>query len=423
MHDRPVLPAGADLLLRIMRGDDPECLQELQSLSSNEWEELTLTAVEYRLGTQLLQNLNRFGVVLLQIPESARDRLVALTRSNVQRNLVRQFQLRDLANACDDADIPFLIMKGLWLVELAYRDVSMRDSGDIDVLVRADDMPRFTRILSGLGYVLPAGVEDIREVASSRHEFDVVHPKRSTSLDVHWAITSSHEAPVDEPSFWQRTEQYRLAGRDCLSLGVEDHLLLICFHAAVHHRFLYVGPRALFDVAQVIEKPPRPIDWNEFVNRAKSLGWERGTWLMLELVKVYIGVQPPPSVMNNLRPPGKQDSTVLIAALEAMFLDQSHVQRLDTSLVKLFSEGNWRRRCRWFVNRFFPPPEDVASHFQMKVADDDLLGLRFKRWWFLLRKNLPMLSELLLPNSRRRAELERSMLLHSWLNDDMRDTK
>ena len=423
MHDRAVLPAGADLLLRIMRGDDPACLQDLQSLSTNEWEELTLTAVEYRLGAQLLQNLNRLGVALLQIPESARDRLVALTRSNVQRNLVRQFQLRDLANACDVADIPFLIMKGLWLVELAYRDVSMRDSGDIDVLVRADDMPRFTRILSGLGYVLPAGVADIREVAPSRHEFDVVHPKRSTSLDVHWAITSSLEAPVDEPSFWLRAEQYRLAGRHCLSLGVEDHLLLICFHAAVHHRFLYVGPRALFDVAQVIENPPRTIDWNEFVDRAKSLGWERGTWLMLELVRVYIGVQPPPFVMNGLRPPGAQDPAVLIAALEAMFLDQSHVQRLDTSLVRLFSEGNWRRRCRWFVNRFFPPPEDVASHFQMKVVHDDLLGLRFKRWWFLLRKNIPMLSELLLPNSRRRAELERSMLLHSWLNDDMHDTK
>ena len=423
MHDRAVLPPGADLLLRIMRDGNPACSQDLLSLSPNEWEELTLTAVEYRLGAQLLQNLNRLGLSLPQIPESASDRLVALTRSNVQRNLVRQLQLRDLVDACDEADIPFLIMKGLWLVELAYRDVSMRDSGDIDVLVGADDMPRFTRILSGLGYVLPAGIEDIREVAPSRHEFDVVHPNRRTSLDVHWAITSPHEGPVDEPSFWQRAEQYRLAGRDCLSLRVEDHLLLICFHAAVHHRFLYVGPRALFDVAQVIEKPPRPIDWNEFIDRAKALGWERGTWLMLELVKVYIGVQPPPFVMNSLRPPGEQDSAVLIAALEAMFLDQSHAQRFDTSLVKLFSEEDWKRRCRWFVNRIFPPPEDVASHFQMKVVHDDLLGLRFKRWWFLLRKNLPMLSELLLPNSRRRSELERSMLLHSWLNDDMRDTK
>lgn len=423
MHDRAVLPPGADLLLCIMRNDDPACLRDLQSLSPNEWDELTLTAIEYRLGAQMLQNLNRLGVDLPQIPESARARLVALTRSNVQRNLVRQLQLRDLANACDEADIPFLIMKGLWLVELAYRDVSMRDSGDIDVLVRADDLPRFTRILSGLGYALPAGIEDIREVAPSRHEFDVVHPKRRTSLDVHWSITSPHEGPVDEPSFWQRAEQYRLAGRDCSSLGVEDHLLLICFHAAVHHRFLYVGPRSLIDVAQVIENPPQPIDWVEFVDRAKSLGWERGTWLMLELVRVYIGVQPPPFVMNDLHQPEEQDCAVLIAALEAMFLDQSHAQRLDTSLVKLFSEGDWKGRCRWFVNRFFPPPEDVASHFQRKVAHDDLLGLRFKRWWFLLRKNLPMLSELLLPNSPRRAELERSMLLHSWLNDEVRDTK
>ena len=227
MHDRAVLPPGADLLLRIMRDGNPACSQDLQSLSPNEWDKLTLTAVEYRLGAQLLQNLNRLGVSLPQIPESASDRLVALTRSNVQRNLVRQLQLRDLVDACDEADIPFLIMKGLWLVELAYRDVSMRDSGDIDVLVGADDMPRFTRILSGLGYVLPAGVEDIREVAPSRHEFDVVHPNRRTSLDVHWAITSPHEGPVDEPSFWQRAEQYRLAGRDCLSLRVEDHLLLI----------------------------------------------------------------------------------------------------------------------------------------------------------------------------------------------------
>jgi hypothetical protein len=423
MPDPAGLPPGAELLLRILRVDHSACLQDLQSLSPTEWEELTNTAVTYRLGAQLLQRLNQIGMNMLQVPASARDRLVELTRLNVQRNLVRQLQLRDLANACEEADIPFLVMKGLWLVELSYQDISIRDSGDIDVLVRADDMPRFTRLLSGLGYALPAEIEDIREVAPSRHEFDVVHHKRKTSLDVHWAITSHHEGTVDEPSFWHRAEKYRLAGRDCLSLGVEDHLLLICFHAAFHHRFLYVGPRSLFDVAQVIKKPPWAIDWNGFVDRARSLGWERGTWLMLELVRVHVGVEPPSFVMDGLRPAGKPNPAVLIAALETMFLDQSHVQRLDTSLVKLFSEASLMKRCRWFLKRFFSPSEDVASHFQVKVADEEMLGLRFKRWWFLLRKNMPMLFELLLPNSARRAELGRSTLLHSWLNTQARETE
>ena len=95
-------------------------------------------------------------------------------------------------------------MKGLWLVENVYRDLKARHSGDIDLLVRPEDMPRCTRLVRTLGFKVPGDIGDVREITAANQEFSLFNPATGTGFDLHCSLTHlREEAPVDDDRFRQ----------------------------------------------------------------------------------------------------------------------------------------------------------------------------------------------------------------------------
>jgi hypothetical protein len=334
-------------------------------------------------------------------------------------NLQRQAQLRQMLSTCEAGGISFLLMKGLWIVEQLYENLAARSSGDIDILLKPEDMPRFTRLMQRLGYELDPTINDIRDIAPG-NEFPLPTLDGSNRYDVHWSMTHpGNESPIDEDKIWARSDFVTLAGKPCQSLCLEDHVLLLCFHAAIHHRFLYVGPRAMVDIAQAIKTPPRPIQWEELVTRAQEMGWSRGVWLMLDLVREHLGVQPPQAILDALRPENAEDSSIRKAALEAMFMDQAHKDVMGVEVVKLFSQAHWSDRLAHVWKRLFPSPAYISGVFQLSIHDARLPWiypwLYVKRWQRILRDNLPKLLRLATRNPEQRSELERSQTILRWL--------
>lgn len=411
----------AELLLQILHADpalpDPK---RLEALGASEWEGLTAEAIRYRLAYQVSEYLKTQETLRTKVPESCMERLSQTVRFTLMYNLQRQAQLRQMQMACEAEGIPFLLMKGLWIVEQLYPTLAARASGDIDILLKPDDMPRFTRLVQRLGFDVPANIADIREIMQGSHEFPLAHPSISCHFDVHWSPTHPlNESPVDEESIWARSEAVMVAGRPCQSLCLEDHLLLLCFHAAVHHRFLYVGPRAMVDIAQAIQTPPRPIHWDEVVGRAHEMGWSRGVWLILDLVREHLGVQPPQASLDALKPDNAENSSIREAALEAMFLDQQHAQTLGVEVVRVFNQSLGGEVFWHIVRRLFPTPGFIAGYFQVSVHDQRLPWiypwLYIKRWGLMLQEKLPKLISLISSDHHRRDELQRSRTIVRWL--------
>ena len=411
----------ADLLLQILHTDsslpDP---QRLEALGPLEWEQLTAEAVRYRLAFQFNEYLKANKVLQVSVPASCLARLNQIVRLTRIFNLQRQAQLRQMLTTCEAEGIPFLLMKGLWIVDQLYQNMAARASGDIDLLFKPEDMPRFTRMVQRLGYKVDPSIGDIREIVQGNHEFPLPTLDGSNRYDVHWSMTHpGNESPIDEDKIWARSDFVTLAGKPCQSLCLEDHVLLLCFHAANHHRFLYVGPRAMVDIAQAIKTPPRPIQWGELVTRAQEMGWSRGVWLMLDLVREHLGVQPPQAILDALRPDNAEDASIRKAALDAMFMDQQSKQKLGIEVVRLFNQASWSERFTHVLRRLCPGSHFIAGYFQISIHDPRLPWiypwLYVKRWGLILQKNLPKLLELVSSNPRRKEELQRSKTIILWL--------
>ena len=413
-----LLPRSTGLLLQFLHGDpalpDPA---DLAGLRAADWDALTDEAIDCRIAFQVCERLKADPRRLASAPGACIGRLEDVVRGTLLRNLRQQGHLREMLTALQAADIPVLLVKGLWLAETVYRDHRARATGDIDLLFRPHDMTRLTQLARELGFDVPPGARSVCELAPSANEFPLRHPGKKSFFDVHWSLTRPPlEAAVDEEKFWQRSETATLGGRLCRGLSLEDQLLYVCFHAVEHHRFLYVGPRALVDVALLVSRPPRPLDWDAIATRARELRWQRGLWLMLDLAREYLGVMPPPAILDALRPPAPPDAQTRRAFIAALFLDQLHAVSLPANVVRALDERSGRRRVALLLRRLFPTRESVATYFNRPADAPDIYWLYLKRMLMLGSAHLPKIGKLLYGDAASQHELERVRLINRWFD-------
>lgn len=410
----------SNLLLEILHCNpslpDPA---RLMALSTDDWQAFTAEAIRFRMAFQVKTFLDANSQLSGIVPQVCLDQLGERVRKTLMNNLLQQAHLRDMLALLKEEDIPVMLLKGLWLGETVYRDLKARATGDIDLLLRLEEMPRFTKLLVERGFDVPKDTANICDLAPAKNEFPLINPARNSFFDIHWALTLSPiQKPVDEETFWQRSEIYTIAGLPCRSLCVEDHLLYLCFHAADHHRFNYIGPRALLDVACLIAHPPHPIKWDDLVTRARELAWERAVWLMLDLTRVHLGSQVPQSVLNELCPAGGNDQLIHSMAIDAIFLDQPHTHNLHVNIVRLTEERSLLKRAAFFYERLFPASEEIATKFMTSVNSPGIRWLYFKRIGLLIKKHLPKIFLMMFKNVAVMAEKERIKAIDNWMEGD-----
>ena len=416
-----MMPRFMKLLLEVLHCDPVRSsLESLTPFTSTDWEQFVTEAIEYRVAFQVHEHLKSDLLRIKLVPQASLDRLTESINMTVVSNLRQQANLNKLLSACQAINLPVMLLKGLWLVETVYRDIRARSSSDIDLLFRPEDMPRFTQLAKELGFDLPENVTDIRDLMPAKNEFSLIQsfydPQFPIHWDLHWSLTHPlKDRPIDEEKLWDRSEIVTIAGIDCRSLCVEDHFLFLCFHAAEHHSFNYVGPRALLDIARLITSPPKPIDWDDLIVRAHELGWNRGTWLMLELIREHFGVQPPQFVFDNLESKGEDLSQIRVAAIEAVFLSQDHHKKLSKNIIRLLSDRSFRNRAKIVMNGIFPPKEVVATQFH-KPIDTPWFFLLYLRRWGKVTKYLPSIFGLARRQDTRMIELERGRIIDNWIN-------
>lgn len=392
-------------------------------LTEPQWSDLTREAIRLRLPYALDQFLQQHPDVASRMPENCRKRLKNRQRKTLLLNLQRQAQLRKMVDALDAEGIPYLLMKGLWVVEVLYGNLAARNSGDIDLLFKPNDMPKFTRLAQRMGFALNASLNDIRDLAPMGHEFPLTHPDLDVTFDIHWSMTHPvFERSVDESGFWERAQDVPLAGRTCRSFDLEDHLLLLAYHAAEHHRFQYVGPRAVLDLAQALRTPPRPIDWHLLIQRAETFGWNRGLDLMLELVREVTGLAAPESIRAELLPHLANHSEIQALALQALLLDQNPHDAIGSKVVRLLDKMSSWQRLQYLYDRLLPSSEFIRQYFFLAPNEIrgrmHLLTLYLIRWQRLFKPNLTKLIALWWGDPARRAEIHRSAKLQKWLEGD-----
>ncbi len=264
-----------------------------------DWADLISLAARHRLLPLLYRHVN--AVAPLAVPRVAFVELWRAHEDTARRNKTLAAELLRILRALEANAIPAVAYKGPVLAQALYGDLSLREYGDLDILVRRDDILRACAALAPEGYVPDYPLTPALEAAfldsSAQYHRVLVHRDSGASVELHWK--TDPDFPVESPQdsgWWSRMGRTSLEGEAIRTLSAEEQVLMCALHVTKHHGYRLGW---LVDVAELIRQHPR-LDWDWVVARAEHLWCTRRLGVSLQLAGDLIDAPLPERVRQRL---------------------------------------------------------------------------------------------------------------------------
>lgn len=337
----------------------------LEGLAAGKWDERSEAPLQSVNQTELAEWLVRQGLAPLAysrcrdtFPELA-TQLAGSYFSTVARNTLRFHELFVVLDRFQAVGIPVVLLKGAALAQAAYGGLSLRPMGDVDIWLRAVDMPRAAAVMRELGF--QERTRDDRPLALQFLSRGEIQFYGRGLVELHWSPFPGwwlcRTAAVDDDAAWERKEPLALGGEGLTrrlspageeqaqlvyQLAADDMVIQVAVHLAVNSQFAPPwGLRGLMDVVltaraglaaqrpepfgfaagEPVEPQDRPfgpsialragfaqdkqgrrVDWAAVAERARR--WRVGTavWVVLDLAERLIGLPGVDEALVRLRP-------------------------------------------------------------------------------------------------------------------------
>ncbi len=219
----------------------------------------------------------------------------------IQNTFVAQ-ELGRVHRRFEEADLPLLAMKGPVLAQVAYGDISLRQSVDADVAIPGDQFSEADRLLRDLGYEHAAkreGMSGWRGSLSRYLDGQWEFTRGNTfTLDVHTRLMPpGYSFPPDFHPFWDRARPVRLTDDVAVQgFSPEDRLLVLVHHGIKNQ---WRALRHVADMAAVIRG--EDINWELLCDRAEAMNATRALKLGLQMARDLLDVALPSRVRERFQ--------------------------------------------------------------------------------------------------------------------------
>lgn len=189
-----------------------------------------VTAILYR---------NLRGNMTRGIDERTLDRMeITFIDCILQDELISE-TIKHIASASKSRGLDMIFLKGATIAKRYYADSSMRPAGDIDILIRRDDIDKCKDLMLSLNFRMDRPeLENLRRTKKS--ELRYFSPKTSMFVETHWDFVNSKTLRKNllspDESLWARAETMMIDGIQINVLSKEHLIVYHCIHLAHHHQ-------------------------------------------------------------------------------------------------------------------------------------------------------------------------------------------
>jgi len=214
-----------------------------------DWGEVVALAEDWEFNALLGSRLRTFSSNVMPVAD-----MELIERREMQSrafSIVLALEQAALISAMEDSGVQSMALKGPVLSVIAYEDVSVRPSADIDLLVRERDLVHARDVLLHEGFApfYPTG----SELALSRRGHALEFAKGKIKVELHSQLLSRHLAlTIDsDTNLWSSSRMVECGGRAIRTLGPEHTMLFHCAHGTKHR---WSRMKWLLEVAQLWDR-------------------------------------------------------------------------------------------------------------------------------------------------------------------------
>lgn len=352
---------------------DPIITQRLKFLLQTDidWYYLIQIASNHGVVPMLYQNLNNNFSEL--VPRLILTRLQENFFTNVVHNMSVTDELLKVLEFLNIHNIPAIPFKGPVLAVLAYKNLALRQFGDLDILIHKQDALKIKQLLLSQGYKLASSpplthIQDLLYLQAAC-EYRFISKDGRFALEPHWNFTKKNLCISLNPEFlWQRLEKISFSGTTITTFSPEDSLLIVCINGTKDR---WSSLKHICDVAELIRTHPQ-IDWDKLLARTQIIGCRRILLLGLFLANNLLGIELSEKIWQSIA----TDAAVKNLALQVMqklFDSYSYSQSLkpfgsNFSLWEIQVRERLQDRVWYCLNLVFGPNEGDAEFLPLPPA-------------------------------------------------------
>ncbi|MBU1627452.1 nucleotidyltransferase family protein [bacterium] len=252
------------------------------------WETIFKMAMKNKVILLIFKHLNE-EIFIPHVSESIKKDLNMYYFGNLARNLVLLRELNKFLSEFENAGIQAIILKGGFISHVLYEDVALRLMGDIDLLLKFEDLDRVGKIAEKLGYEF-LKTRSSKELYEKYH-FHYVYRKTDELkfiFEFHWnLIKSSMKLDIKPEELWKDTIEFNLFNTKGRTLSYENFFLHLIIHAG--HDCVEHGLIALCEIAEFYKKFKMKINIPKFVNTTYNVKANKLAYYVLNQTEKFYG--------------------------------------------------------------------------------------------------------------------------------------
>lgn len=329
-----------------MDDSNAERIKTLIKTADLDWQDVINNAYKHGLMPLLYTNLNANAKEF--VPEDAFNQLRSLFYTNAQRSLMLTGELLKILRLLQENGISAVPYKGPVLTTLLYGNVALRQFCDLDILVQAQDVLEFKKLLIAQGYRTQIQLTEAEEIAylqdKSKHTYNFIHDTKRIMIEVHWRITPKYTSSIEPKHIWKNLKESSFGGTTISTLSLEDWLPILCAHASRH---CWEKLSWLSDIAEIIRRNPE-IDWERIIKETSDLDCRRMLFIGIYLTCNLIGVSVNSEILHKIQ----ADSEVHTLASEIcqqIFSEKDNSRKfMQTTLYHIRVRERWENKVLYF---------------------------------------------------------------------------
>ena len=354
------------LLLCSRKEMDQERLSRLEALLAKpiDWPLVVRQAFFHRVAPLVFRNLKLHAWE--SVPEAQAGQLTDGFMKNQGHMMFLTSELIRLVRALKTENIKAIALKGPALAASVYDNVAMRFSGDLDILVRRNDLPLALDVMRRCGYRVRLGnsedkVSANQEAAIRRFHYHYIlyHQDNGYTVELHFRLFGGklRWGATTEEAFAE-SQTLVIAGQEILVLNDYENLSYLCLHGGKHawSRLEWIVTMAEF-LTRFDESDEVGL-WE----RAEARGAGLAVLLGLTLARRLFGINPFPSLC------ARGERSPIVNRLSARLVRLVHEEVKDHSGERIAQEFQWElcgslhRRLHLYLSRkLIPNVADVAE--------------------------------------------------------------
>jgi hypothetical protein len=215
----------------------------------------------FRLLPLLYHNLTAQGV-----EDPLINPLKELHRNTWYQNRILLNRAVALLDSFNGAGIKTVLLKGIALTILYYKDFGIRPMGDIDVLVPTEKAIHAIGLLRKMGWI--PSYKSPEAIIPIIHGCDFVDSLDQYHIDLHWHLFIECCQPDSDDDFWDGALPITVKGVSTYVLNPADELLHTCVHGV---KWSPIPPfRWVADAMMIMRSSKAEIDWNRLIRLAEK---------------------------------------------------------------------------------------------------------------------------------------------------------